>query len=222
MCHSNQKVNQGTGRVLPYVSLAVALLSLTVSGAVAYRTSLAPFAPRIWIYPVIQMQHKTNLGLYLDVTFRNGSPTAGLVSEMALILSRPGSEEDRYLLNFAGFRTRDEEGVYGVYGGSEDRLPLKLAPHQWTSKTLSFIYLSPDHFPISTGTFNCQLLVWVNYENRARYTETRRFEISAEVLERYTELRESGSTQLQSIEVVGAKKLESRKLSEGEYDLLLT
>ncbi len=65
-----------------------------------------------------------------------------------------------------------------------------------------------------------EVLIWVNYEDRARYQGALRFDINADMLATYQELRDKGSTKLQLIPVVGAPSLESKRISETEYMML--
>jgi endo-1,4-beta-mannosidase len=164
--------------------------------------------------PVVQIQHKENFGLYVDLAFQNQSPTGGLITDLVLVINRQETPEDKYLLQSIGFRTIDQQGVYRY---SEEQMPIFLRPTQWEARTVNFLYVNPEQFPISTGTYVAEVLIWVDYQYKARYCATCRFEISADMLNIYLDRRERGSTFLQPITVVGADVQRSKKITDQEY-----
>jgi hypothetical protein len=204
--------------VLRYTVDAMAVAAFIFSVYVTYRTSLKPFSVVTWIEPVVQLHHKGNLGVYLDFSFWNDSPRPGLITGLAVVLYRTESAEDKYMLELNSFRVADSTGVYH---DSEERLPVFLEPWQWTSRTASFIYEDSQQFPIAMGTYNCELLVWVNHEERSRYRSGRRFDISLDNLSTYAKRRDAGSTTLEPIVTVGATLLKAHKLSKEEYESLV-
>jgi len=214
----NQSEPRKSKNVLGYVSIMIAEIALAISILTSYRNVLKPFELVIRIDPQMQIQHKTNLGLYVHVDLFNKSPTNGLITQVALILYKTASIENKYLLTFNSFRVIDKDGVYSA---SEEELPLFFEPWERKTKVMSFIFdIRDEEFPVSTGTYACELLVWTDCSKMARYVEEFKFEISADVLSAYLDRREKGSTTLEPIDIVGYTRLKSKKLTEEEYKQL--
>ena len=103
------------------VSGLFSIIAMIVSLFVAYTTVLKPFDIEIRVDPRLSIQHKVNLGIYIDVDFYNDSPKDGLITKLALVIYRESNKEDKYLLTFNSFRILKKDGVYGP---SEETLPL--------------------------------------------------------------------------------------------------
>lgn len=200
---------------LSVVALLVSAGALLVSILVGYKGTLQPFMLRFWLSPVVQLQHKGNLGLYIDFTVQNPSPASGIINEMVLVVHRLETPQDRYLLQCIGFMASDERGI--AWTLSEEQLPIFMGPGQSAFRTANFLYTNEEHFPIATGVYVAELLVWTDYEPRARYAPTCEFQVSADMLAKYQEWRMKGLTRLQKVPIVGARHLECRKISEAEY-----
>ena len=203
---------------LSYLSICLSGIALFISFAVGYNTVLKPFALTVRIDPNLQMQHKINLGLYLHVDFFNNSPKNGQVTEAALILYKVGSEEDKYLLTLLGFRVVGEDGVWSE---SEERLPLFFKPWQRQTKSMNFLHLIEEQqFPLASGTYLGELLIWTRYEAQPRYVEHFKFNVSGDLLKAYMQRKELGSTTLEPLTIVGYTPLKSKKLTDEEYKRL--
>lgn len=198
-----------------YSALLISLIALVISVLTSYYNVLKPFELAIRIDPVVSIQHKGNLGLYLDVEFFNKSPKNGLITQLAFVMYKTASMEDKYLLTLHSFRVITEDGTFG---DSEERLPLFFEPWERKSKVLSFIYaVEQEEFPISMGTYTCELLAWTDESIKPKYVKEFKFEISADVLSVYLDRREKGSTTLWPINIVGYTALKSKKLTDAEY-----
>ncbi len=127
---------RGRAALATWAPIVISILALVISGIVAYGTALKPFSLRFWISPYVQIQHKGNLGLYVDLAFQNESPRSGLVTNLVLTLDRQETREDKYLLLPMGFRTVDREGVYR---DSEEQMPIFLCSGQWEARTVNFL-----------------------------------------------------------------------------------
>lgn len=208
----NRKVQKNW---LGYVSILISAIALIVSFGVAYQNALKPFQLAIHIDPTMLIQHKGNLGLYLTADFFNNSPKNGQVTQLGLVLYKRGSEEDKYLLTLMGFRVIAEDGNYKA---SEEELPLVLQSWQRNSRTMNFIYMVLDEpFPLSSGTYIGELLVWTDYSEKSQYVEHFKFDITGDILKAYLERKELGSTTLEPFTVVGYTPLKSKKLANEEY-----
>ena len=200
--------------VLSLIAIFVSVVSAGVIFWTSYSTIWKSLDLELRVYPTIQIQHKGNLGIYLDVTFINESPQLGIVSETGVVLYKVDNPDDKYLLEFVGFRKLEDKRVYR---DAEDKLPMAVPPNQWSARTLNYLYKMDDEFPISPGTYVCELHVWTNYETVAEYSKVFKFEISSDILDGYKKLRDVASSSLQSITISGHVSLESKKLSLDEY-----
>lgn len=205
-----------------WISLTLSVIAILVSGSVAYWGTLQPFSLEIWVDPIVQIQHRNNFGVHTNVSFRNESPKSGLVTALAMVINRSENPEDRYLLVFAGFRKLEMvDSSVAVYRTLEEHLPVFIEPRQWALRTASFIYDTAEQFPISMGTYDFEILVWTNYEERARYREVKKFFVDADILAKYQDRREKGSTWLEPILSVGSVPKSSKKLTNAEYQSLI-
>jgi hypothetical protein len=203
--------------LISYATITISVVALVVSSLTSYNNSLKPFELSVRVSPQMQIQFKGNLGLYMDVDFFNKSPKNGLITELALVLYKITAAEDKYLLEMNSFRVLDTNGIYRP---SQEELPIFLVPWQRSSRTISFIYDIPnEQFPVSMGTYECELLVWIDDEYVPKYREKLRFELTADILNVYLARREKQSTTLQPISIVGYTQFKSRKLTTQEYDL---
>ncbi len=200
-----------------YLPVIISTFALIISVLTSYYIILKPFDLAIHIEPVVQVQYKGNLGLYLKVDFYNKSPRNGLITQLGLILYKATSIENKYLLTLESFRIVKESGIFTI---SEEWLPIFLQPWQRDSKITNFLYMADEQFPVSSGTYICELLVWTDYEKKAKYVEEFKFEITADVLKTYLDRRETGSTTLSPIPIVGYTPLESKKLTNEDYKQL--
>lgn len=196
-----------------WVSVAISLLALGQSTWVNYKTALKPFACDVFCGATVGLQHKTNLGLYVNLVLKNQSPSPGLITQMLLAVHRQETPEDKYLLIPASFPVRGFDDVWRATPAEQ----VFLGPREWFAGTVNFLYLSEQQFPIATGLYVCELLVFADFEGRASFSETFRFEISADILAAYMDYREKGSTMLQEVPIVGMRAFESKKLSQEEY-----
>lgn len=200
---------------LGYISILISAIALIVSFGVAYQNVIKPFQLEIHIDPIMQVQHKINLGVYLSVNFFNNSPKNGQITDLGLVLYKTGSEEDKYLLTLWGFRVIGEDGNYIA---SEEKLPLFFQPWQRNSKMMNFIYLVEDEqFPLSSVTYIAELLVWTDYTAKPKYIEEFKFDISGDILKIYMDRKELGYTTLEPLAIVGYTPLKSRKLTHEDY-----
>ncbi len=218
MSNEDYKKESKSKNILGIFSIIFSGIALLISGLVAYNTALKSFDLAIRIDPAIQIQHKGNFGIYLDVNFFNRSPKNGLITQLAVILYRTNSIEDKYLLSLSSFRVLNQDGV--TYGYSQDRLPIFLQPWQRNNKVASFIYQTEDDFPISMGTYVCELLAWTDDGSKPKYIKEIKFEITADILNRYLERRKAGSVTLEPANVIGYTSLKARKLTVEEYKQL--
>ena len=208
--------------VRSWISLAASVIAVGVTGIVAYWGTLKPFSLGVWVDPVVQIQHQKNLGVQINLSFRNESPRSGLVSGLAMVMNKSENPEDKYLLTCIGFKTYERvDSATAVYRPTGEQLPVLIGSRQWASRTAGFVYTASEQFPISMGTYDCQVLVWTDYEERARFSESMKFEITAEILDTYEDRRDRGSTWLEPIPTVGTVPLESEKLSTAEYEALI-
>lgn len=213
------EVNTRRGKwpiVLGTISIILSVLAVSFSGITAYKNLLKPFELAIGIDQAVQIQHKMNFGLYLDADFFNKSPQNGVVTQVAVILYRTNSKEDKYLLELNSFRVLNEDNV--TYSYSPEKLPIFFEPWQRKSKTMSFIYQTGEEFPVSTGTYVCELLVWIDDSTRPKYVREIKFEITTDIYNLYSERRKAGSVTLEPTNVVGYTPLQSRKLTTEEYN----
>jgi len=182
--NSSSVIHAGRGKwpiVLSIVSIVLSILAVSFSGITTYKNLLKPFELAIRVYNPIQIQYKDNLGLYLNVNFFNKSPQNGLITQVALVLYKTYSPEDKYLLTLSGLRVLKDF----VYTESEEQLPLFFQPWQRSSKTMSFLYdVKGEEFPISMGTYVCELLVWTEEGMKPKYVEAFKFEITSDLLDR--------------------------------------
>jgi hypothetical protein len=200
---------------VPYV---FSFLALLIAALQAYNDSLKPFALRTWVSPSVFVQHRDNLGIYVEFAVQNHSPTSGIISRVALVLSRADTPEERYLLAFAGYRVEQRRGVWGPLDPAVTQpRPLFLDPNQWELRTAHFLYTNEEEFPIASGAYKAELFIWTDYETKPRYREETTFVVSADILTTYLGARERGSTVLQSIECVGAQPSVGKKLTNAEY-----
>lgn len=215
--NSSSVIHAGRGKwpiVLSIVSIVLSILAVSFSGITTYKNLLKPFELAIRVYNPIQIQYKDNLGLYLNVNFFNKSPQNGLITQVALVLYKTYSPEDKYLLTLSGLRVLKDF----VYTESEEQLPLFFQPWQRSSKTMSFLYdVKGEEFPISMGTYVCELLVWTEEGMKPKYVEAFKFEITSDLLDRYKERRKGKSTTLEPINIVGYTPFKSKKLTDEEY-----
>jgi hypothetical protein len=203
---------------LGYISIIISVVALAVSFFVAYRNVLKPFELTIHVDPTIHIQHKTNFGLYLQTDFFNNSPSYGQITQLGLVVYKRGSEEDKFLLTLFAFPVI---GANGVYTDSQEKLPLFFQPWQRSSKTMNFIYLVKDEpFPLASGTYDGELMVWTTYDTKPTYVESFKFDISGELLKVYMDRKEWGSTTLEPLSIVGYTPLKSQKLTPDEYERL--
>jgi hypothetical protein len=201
-----------------YASIIISAIALFVSLWVAYRNVLKPFELAIHINPTLQVQHKINLGLYLTADFFNNSPSNGQITQLGIVLYKVGSEEDKYLLTLLGFRVI---GTDGNYTASDEELPLFFQPWQRQNRTMNFIYLVQDEeFPLSSGTYVGELLMWTDYDKKPNYISRFKFDITGDVLKAYLDRKQWGSTTLEPLSMVGYTPIKSRKLALEDYNLL--
>lgn len=203
---------------LGHVSILISVIALFVSFGVAYKNVLKPFELVIHINPAMQIQHKTNFGLYLIADFFNNSPNNGQITQLGVVLYKTGSEEDKYLLTLLGFRVIDSSGIYS---SSEEELPLFFQPWQRQSKTMNFIYrIRDEEFPLASGTYVGELLLWTDYGQRPKYICNFKFNVTGDALKAYLDRKQSGSTTLEPLTIVGYTPMKSRKLTPEDYKRL--
>lgn len=201
------------------LSLIGTFLAILISGAVSYYNVLKPFELEVRIDNVVQIQHKIdNFGIYIDAAFFNNSPRNGKITQTTLILYKSDSKEDKYLLELMGFMIQQDRFVYAP---SEEKPRIYFKPWEMQNRVMNFIYLRKDEqFPIMTGTYICELLIWIDDSSKPKYIKEIKFQITPEILEKYQNLKERGSTNLLSVNIVGYTPLISKKLSKEEYNLL--
>ena len=204
--------------VLGIISIILSILAVSFTGITAYKNLLKPFELAIRIDQAVQIQHKGNFGLYLNADFFNKSPQNGLITQLAVILYRTNSREDKYLLELSSFRVLNEDNI--TYSYSQEKLPIFSQPWQRNNKTMSFIYQREEGFPISTGTYICELLIWIDDSIKPKYVKEIKFEITTDVFNLYSERRKAGSVTLEPTNVVGYTPLKSKKLTDEEYKRL--
>jgi len=117
--------------------------------------------------------------LYFHIAFKNEAPTVGIITDLALVLNKSESHGEKYLFVFNGFRFLDSTGVFM---DSEERLPIILGPSQWDSRTTRFIYMTSEEFHVTEGMYNAELLIFTDFNRKARYATSCKFEISADIL----------------------------------------
>ena len=201
-------------------ALIISLLSFAVSLVTSYYALLKPFDMVTTLQPQIQIQHKTNFGIYLSASFVNKSPSNGTITKTALVIYKESSPDDKYLMNFLAFRVLDKTG--DVYSESQESLPIFLKPGEIETRTMNFIYdTQKEVFPVSTGTYVCELLLWLDAQEKPTYKNQFKFDLSADILQYYLLKRSQGSTTLSPpIQLVGFSQFTSRKLSPLEYNQL--
>jgi hypothetical protein len=201
-------------------ALGISILSLAVSAVTSYYALLKPFDMVVTLQPQIQIQHKVNFGIYLSASFVNKSPSNGTITNAALVTYKDSSPDDKYLLNFMAFRVLDK--ATETYGEAQESLPIFLKPGQIETRTMNFIYFTEkEMFPISTGTYVCELLLWIDAQEKPTYKKQFKFDLSADLLQYYLLKRSQGSTTLSPpIELAGFSQLTARKLNRLEYNQL--
>ena len=213
---------------LGFLAIIVAFVSLTVSTFVAYYETLKPFQLDVFINPMLGIQHKSqNLGIYMHLSVHNNSPQSGLVTDLALVLRKSDNPTDRYYLKFRDFRVESSRQVsttsegdplfLHIYNSAEEPHTIYLKPWDWSSRLAEFLYDNETHFPISTGMYEAELLIWTNYDKKAKFRMTCQFEVSKDILSAYEQRRGSGSSSLELIWVSGEVIRECEKLSEAQY-----
>lgn len=198
------------------IAVVISLFALFISSWEGYHGVLKPFDLEIRIDPEIQIHHKTNFGLYLNAEFFNNSPNFGLIRRISLVLYKPTSKEDKYLITLNSFRILGD----GVYIQSEEKLPLSFQPWQRTTKMMSFIYDADEQFPISGGTWICELLVWTDERTTPKYFQEIKFDVREDLLQVYLARRKVESTTLEPTNIVGYTPVKSQKLTHEDYQQL--
>ncbi len=199
------------------VSLGLSLLAFTLSGLVAYYSLLKPFSLDIYVDPLVQIQHKSNFGIYLTLDLYNNTPGSGMISKACLIMNNKNNIRDKFLLEFDSFRVMKDNVVYVT---SEQKIPVFFESNKREIKIMSFLYNYDKQFPISMGIYNCELLVWINNEDKVTYKKVFQIDISSDILDDYKKFRDAGSTNLIPIDVVGYTPLKSKKITANEYKML--
>jgi len=212
------KQHSSLGRSGIWTAVLISMLALIISFLTAYYQVLKPFHLEIRVHPMMQIQHKTNFGLYVTVDLYNASPKNSVITAACIIIGKAQTWEDIYLLELNSFRVLQEDKV--TYGQSEETLPILIESWKRHNKIMSFIFQADEQFPISQGIYNCELLLWDRQGEKAKFRERFKFDITSDVLEKYKENRKAGSTSLEPIYVVGYTPLKSRKLTTDEYNLL--
>ncbi len=212
-----EKTGQGSGR-LSILAIVISFVAVLISFLSPYYNILKPFELDVRVDPKIGLHHRDNFGLYVNVDVHNRSPRAGLITDICLVLYGSNSPQDKYLFEIKDFRVLLEDEI--TYTSSEEKLPLLVEPRQRMNKMVRFVYDSDEEFPISMGTYICEVLLWISDNQKADYVEEFQFKITKDVLDKYIELREKKSTNLQWLSVIGHTPLESKKLTTGEYKLL--
>ncbi len=201
-----------------WTTSAISLIALIISIVIAYQFQLKPFELGIRLDPTIRIQYKGNFGIYIDGDFSNRSPQNGMITNMAVILYKATSPEDKYLLTLLNFRIMNEDDTYGP---SEEELPLYFQPWQRVGKVMNFLYMLRDEqFPISMGTYMCEFLAWTDDKVKPKYIEHFKFEMTADVLELYLARRDANNSSLQELNISGYTALKSKKMTKENYDQL--
>jgi len=155
------------------------------------------------------------LGIYLNIDFYNKSPKSGLISEAFLILYRNDNISEKYVLEFTSFRLLDSTKT--IYKDSEERFPLVIMPKERINKTLSFLYNIEEQFPITMDVYNAELVILIGDNNKPKYIEKFKIDITKDVLDSYTDKRDKKSTSVEWISVLGYTPMKSKKITEKEY-----
>ena len=196
----------------------IASVALIVSFLVAYQNSLKSFDPSIRLAPEVGIQHSGNLGLYVTVDIDNRSPRSGLIQDFRIVLWNKQASDDKYLLSFRSFRVLNPDDI--SWSDSKERMPLLIEPWQRVSKVLAFVYGSEDEFPISMGTYDCELYYWSDYQDQPLKSAPFSFALTKDVLDGYVASRNSKSTSIMFQNIVGHTPLTSKKLTKDEYKAL--
>jgi hypothetical protein len=198
------------------VSICLSIIALAVTALVSYINVFKPFHLVVWVSPVVQIQYKGNLGLYLHADFLNRSPKYGLVTSAAVVFYNTGSRENRYLLPLVSFRTLDE---YGVYKYSLEELPVPLEPWEGKPKVMNFLYdAKAAQIQLVSGLYACELYTWADDGSRVRRVETYfEIEVTPEIVASYQENISINSSSLLNTYFVGLTPLGASKLSEEQY-----
>ena len=201
------------------IAIIISVISILISVYTFYNEILKPFDLIIDLYPEIQIQHKLNFGMYVRASFLNNSPQNGLITQTAIIMFKDTNPEDKYIITFDSFRTSDSNKIYSP---SLESLPIFLKPLDRESRIINYLFLKEnEQFPISSGTYVCELLLWIDYNNKPDYRKEFKFTISADMLDWYKMRRDMHSTSLsEPIKISGYAPLTPRKITMDEYEQL--
>jgi len=206
------------------VALKYSQKATKISEDVAYQTVLRPFSLDIRVSPFVHIQYKNNFGIYLQTFFYNDSPVNGQISQFAFIINNISTPEDKYLLTLDSFRlleipSADGDSIIATFKNTFESVPIFIEKNQIFARALNFVYNNEEQFPISMGVYECELLVWVNNEEKTYYKELFKFEITSDTLDEYKKRRAENSTFLGSqIYFTGyTPPLTSKKITKQEY-----
>jgi hypothetical protein len=157
-------------------AIIIAVISFVISIITIYPTTLKSFSIDTYIHSKINIQYKNIFGLYIKSSFFNNSPKYGSITNMAVIISKTTNKEDKYLLTFDSFRILDEKGI--GYKISDEKFPIFFKPRERQNKTINFLFTLDDiDFPISTGTYECDFLVYLQNEDNPPVISKYKFDI---------------------------------------------
>jgi len=201
-----------------WLILVLSIFAMGLSIYATYNKEIKPFALDVRVDPHLYMQHKINFGLYVSIDMQNISPNRGMVTQMVLIMYKAANPLDKYLIKFNSFRFKD---VDDVWSPTEEQLPIYFLPNQIQKRTASFIYsLEGNQFPLATGTYKCELLIWTLANEKADLVREFTIEITEDLMDTYKEYRNHSSTNLIPLTIAGYTELKAGKLSEIQYHQL--
>jgi hypothetical protein len=209
----------------PVGSFIFSLIAITISVYTSYILYFKPFDLQIEINPEIHIFHRNDFGMYVGVSFFNDSPQHGSINKLSLVLSSATNNEDHYLLSFEDFKILDTTGMYltkiQVYKAQIERPPILLSPFDKGSVVASFVYDDERQpFPMTQGTYNCELMLWTRNTIKPAYIKYFKFEMTADLFNKYTKHTAEKSSWLESTYLVGFTPDKSRKLELHEYNNL--
>jgi hypothetical protein len=163
-----------------------------------------------------------DFALIVSVDFFNDSKRTGEVTRMALVVHKVGSEENKYLLTMAKMVEIDTAGASRP---KIERLPLRFERSARFTRLMEFVDYAKGEFPVTPGTYVCELLTWTGYQERADYLNEVKFELTSEDVTRYLKMKETKGNSLKEVPIqlyqLGYIPFNSRKLNENEYKQLI-
>lgn len=185
-----------------YIALSISLLSLVLSGWVAYTAHLGSPEPgfaigdKLIFYPVPRVTADSltwgGVGFYLPITFHNRGPRGCSIREVRMIIQPKDNPTRCFDLSWREFSGVDtnEETFRRMWQTESLAQPISLEGHSSVSKTILFVWnpRTEEEMELDSGHYKLTLLGWTDETSEPDIREEISFRIKSsdkEEFERY-------------------------------------